>query len=65
MYHMKNKIVRMWVNQPSTLQPLHHMHGTNVLATRDSDGGARVYFLSGPIVSQQMMWEWLSLGWRA
>ena len=24
--------VRMWINQPSTLQPLHHLHGTNVLA---------------------------------
>ena len=56
---------RMWVNQPSTLQPLHHLHGTNVLAIRDSDSGRssgtmRIYFLSGPIVSQQTFRECLN-----
>lgn len=28
-------IQRMWINQPSELQILHHLHGTNVLAVRE------------------------------
>lgn len=40
---------RMWINQPSTLQPLHHLHGVNVLAE-----GTKVYFLSGPTISMEV-----------
>lgn len=54
---------RMWINQPSTLQPLHKLHGTNVLAKRDTDATCRVYFLSGDVVSQQVPKGVLSSGW--
>ena len=54
---------RMWVNQPSTLQPLHHLHGMNVLAIPDGDGW-QIYFLSGSIISQHAPRLTLSEGWR-
>ena len=54
---------RMWVNQPSTLQPHHDLHGTNVLAHLEYDDTMRVYFLSGPVISQQMSRLALSDGW--
>jgi hypothetical protein len=34
-------IRRMWINQPSTSQPLHHLHGTNVLAVEDDRGAIK------------------------
>lgn len=55
---------RMWINQPSTLQPLHRMHGVNVLAVEEYKGTMRVYFLSGDVVSQQVFTRCLSPGWR-
>jgi len=56
-------MIRMWINQPSTLQPFHNLHGQNVLAEKDW-GMMRVYFLSGDIISQRMPVECLSKGWR-
>lgn len=58
-------IRRAWINQPSKLQPLHKLHGTNVLAERDTDRTTRVYFLNGPVFSQQVLNECLSDGWRS
>lgn len=60
------KAVRMWVNQPSTIQPLHHLHGTNVLAIPEGDDGRtfRIYFLSGDTISMEASWLWLSRGWK-
>jgi hypothetical protein len=55
---------RMWVNQPSTLQPLHALHGTNVLAAPESESLFRVWFLSGETISQQAPRSALSPGWR-
>lgn len=55
---------RMWVNQPSTSQTFHALHGTNVLAELEHANIMRVYFLSGPVVSQQMPTSVLSDGWR-
>lgn len=55
---------RMWINQPSTLQPFHHLHGTNVLVMPESDSLYRVYFLSGDVISQQMTKLALSEGWK-
>lgn len=55
---------RMWINQPSTLQPLHKLHGTNVLAQSDTDDTYRVYFLSGDVMSQQVPKNTLSDGWQ-
>ena len=56
-------IKRMWINQPSTLQPLHHLHGTNVLAHHEYDNTWKVYFLSGDVVSMQVQSICLSEGW--
>lgn len=59
---------RMWINQPSTHQPHHALHGRRVLAMRERgtlDGATieRVYFLSGDVVDQQMVSTALSEGW--
>ena len=54
---------RMWVNQPSTLQPLHHLHGTRVLAHDNGDGVCHIYFLDGPVISQRALTVTLSDGW--
>ena len=54
---------RMWINQPSTIQPLHHLHGRRVLAQRESDSVTRVYFLSGEVINQQVPNLALSPGW--
>ena len=57
-------IERMWINQPSTAQALHHLHGVNVLAVHEYDDTYRIYFLSGDIVSQQCSSLSLSKGWN-
>lgn len=51
---------RMWINQPSTLDPLHKMHGTNVL-TADEE---TVYPVSGETISLMVPRRALSSGWR-
>ena len=45
------KIVRKWIDQPSTLQPYHKLHGMEVLYDPDEK---RIYFTSGNIISQQI-----------
>lgn len=60
---MNNLPMRMWVNQPSTLQPHHHLSGTNVLAIREDNDYYRVYFLSGATISMRMSKLSLSKGW--
>lgn len=58
-------IRRAWINQPSTLQPLHKLHGTNVLVHWiEDDDEVTIYFLSGPVHSQLASKLWLSLGWK-
>lgn len=54
---------RKWINQPSTLQPHHDLHGTNVLALHEYDDTWMIYFLSGNIVNQQIHGSCLSNGW--
>lgn len=57
---------RMFFNQPSTLQPDHHLHGVNVLVDLSRDRPvARVYFLEGPVVSGEYSRLSLSHGWIA
>lgn len=60
-----SKIKRMWVNQPSTLQPYHKQHGEKVLAEfrRDNNKYIRVYFTRGRLVSMKMHKSALSEGW--
>jgi hypothetical protein len=60
-------VKHMWINQPSKHDPLHKLHGTNVLATLETHFPPhimRAYFLSGDVVSQQIPRHWLSHGWR-
>ena len=60
-----NGVKRMWIDQPSSLQPLHHLNGTNVLAMPfDHNGFAYIYFLSGDVVSMRAHRLWLSAGWH-
>lgn len=55
---------RMWINQPSTLQTYHSLHGKRVFATHLKDGKlTTIYFLEGPIVSQMIDPIALSEGW--
>ncbi len=54
---------RMWINQPSKLQPLHHLHGTRVLATPERKGIMRVYFVDGDVISMECPINTLSAGW--
>jgi hypothetical protein len=56
---------RMWINQPSTLQEFHHLHGARVLAQASVYGpfARRVWFTQGDVVSMEVP-EWvLSPGW--
>ena len=61
-----NNMKRMWINQPSNLQHFHYLHGTNVLAMDEpySNGTARIYFLSGSVISQNIPYNCLSNGWN-
>lgn len=62
---MSNQLLRMWINQPSSLQPLHALHGVNVLAhlENEHDKTMRIYFLSGNVTSQDAPRDALSKGW--
>ena len=60
---MNSKPQRMWVNQPSTSQPMHELHGKNVLAVPDYPGSMTIYHLSGEIISSSALSLWLSPGW--
>jgi hypothetical protein len=60
---MSKTIQRMWINQPSSIQSMHTLHGIRVLACPDTDETMRVYFLSGETVSMQVPRLALSKGW--
>lgn len=57
------EIERMFVNQPSSLQPHHNLHGARVLAVAETESSHRVYFTEGPIISMVMTKLALSKGW--
>ena len=54
------RIKRMWINQPSSLQPLHELHGRNVLTIDEET----VYFTCGEVVSMMVPQNTLSEGWK-
>lgn len=61
---MRLRLKRMWINQPSTLQPDHKYHGTNVLIEKDNDEEyIDMYFTSGLIISMRIARLSLSNGW--
>jgi hypothetical protein len=55
--------VRAWVNQPSTFQQYHDLHGKKVLAVLAREGTARIYFLEGNTIDQEIDPIALSEGW--
>ena len=62
--HNNTAMKRMWVNQPSTLQPYHKFDRMRVLVPENTVPGAvRVYFTEGPIISTMMNPMALSGGW--
>ncbi len=58
---------RMWINQPSTQQPDHDLHGQLVLIAEaeltSGDRVVRAWFAHGDTVSQQVFRMSLSNGW--
>jgi len=58
------RLKRMWVNQPSSLQPDHELHGTLVLAGKSNyNDSLTCYFLSGDVISAEILKTSLSEGW--
>ncbi|QIB67145.1 hypothetical protein [Kineobactrum salinum] len=55
----------MWINQPSSLQDHHDLHGTLVLAAQPPAGGqhAQIWFTEGDVISMVVKTNVLSLGW--
>ena len=51
---MNNIPYRVWINQPSTLQPLHHLHGKKCIAWNDRPNNVRLFFTDGPIHSMDV-----------
>jgi len=64
---MKTRLVRLWINQPSTLQPDHEYHGTNVWADEDEwDFGEEyldVWLSDANVHSMRIARSSLSRGW--
>jgi hypothetical protein len=57
---------RMWINQPSTLQENHELHGVCVLAEDQRlpyRKVVRVWFTSGDVISMEILPSALSEGW--
>lgn len=66
---MDTKPKRMWINQPSTLQPYHELNGINVIAIPARPNYFWVYFLTNntngsDIISQEVHCNALSNGWN-
>jgi hypothetical protein len=47
-------IYRAWINQPSTLQPHHDLHGQRCIVHDTGDQYPTIYFTDGPVHSMQM-----------
>lgn len=55
---------RVWINQPSTLQTHHNLHGTKVLVDFSKDKSSPdVYFLGRGVHRMRVSAEALSSGW--
>lgn len=55
---------RMWINQPSTLQPYHRWHGENFLVVDDGPEHYQAFFLSGDVINMRVRREAMSPGWN-
>lgn len=48
------QIYRAWIDQPSTLQPLHRLHGTRAIAVDDGDDVCvTLHFTEGSVHSMR------------
>ena len=45
---------RVWINQPSTLQPLHKLNRQVVIAWTEPNGTTTIYFNKGSVKSMQV-----------
>lgn len=60
----EQRLARYWINQPSTSQSSHKLHGQLVLAPEILDAAfVTVYFISGPVISARLESNCLSQGW--
>jgi hypothetical protein len=50
---MSAKIYRAWINQPSTLQPLHALHGVTCIVHDRGDPSVTLYFTEGAVHSME------------
>lgn len=59
---------RYWINQPSTLQPLHKLHGQNVIvgdeAKLKTQEYVKVYLTKGDVYSMEVPVSCLAPGWK-
>lgn len=53
-------IYRAWVNQPSTLQPLHSMHGMKCIVNDTGEKSVTLYFTEGDLHSTTAFRETIS-----
>jgi hypothetical protein len=54
------KTYRAWINQPSTLQPLHRLNGTRCIVQDTGERSVQVWFTEGDVHSMQVLRECLS-----
>jgi len=52
---MKPTIYRAWINQPSTDQPLHALHGLRCIAEDTGGATVRLWFAEGDIHSMEAL----------
>lgn len=59
---MTQKIYRAVIDQPSTLQPLHNLHGIYCIVVDDdpSSNDVRIYFTEGDTHSMVVLRLWVS-----
>jgi hypothetical protein len=53
-------IYRAWINQPSTQQPLHDLHGTHCIVNDLDDNCVDIYFTEGDVHSMRVSRQCIS-----
>ena len=53
-------IYRAWINQPSTLQPLHDRHGQRCIVNDTGDQSVTLYFTDGDVHSMTALRQCIS-----
>jgi hypothetical protein len=53
-------IYRAWINQPSTLQPLHHLHGQRCIVDDKGDQSVTLHFTDGDVHSMTALRQCIS-----